>query len=61
MREIAQTLSGEAETSVLSCIDPIWSGAISYRTLINAERLRDCAPDHRVLREATLVNWISSL
>ena len=61
MREIARTVSGEAETSVLSCIDPIWSGATAYRALINSEKLRERAPDHRALRESTLVSWISSL
>ena len=59
MGEIAQALSGQAETSAFSCIDPIWSGAIAYRSLINAEKLRDRAPDHRALRESTLVSWIS--
>ncbi|KAI9567641.1 hypothetical protein HD554DRAFT_2105564 [Boletus coccyginus] len=54
MRDIAQTLSGQAATSALSCVDPVWSGAIAYRSLINAEKLRACAPHHRALREPTM-------
>ncbi|KAF8452743.1 salicylate hydroxylase [Boletus edulis BED1] len=54
MREIAQSLSGQAAMSALSCIDPIWSGAIAYRTLISTEKLRACAPHHRALREPTV-------
>ncbi|KAF9233819.1 FAD/NAD(P)-binding domain-containing protein [Melanogaster broomeanus] len=54
MREIAQSLSGRAAASALSCIDPIWSGAVAYRTLIDAERLRASQPNHRALRETTV-------
>ncbi|KIJ64716.1 hypothetical protein HYDPIDRAFT_175280 [Hydnomerulius pinastri MD-312] len=54
MREIAQNLSGEAATAVLSCIDPIWSGTTAYRTLICADKLRALQPNHRALREATM-------
>ncbi|KAF8558552.1 salicylate hydroxylase [Imleria badia] len=54
MREIAQNLSGQAATSALSCIDPVWSGVIAYRSLINAEKLWACAPHHRAFREPTV-------
>ncbi|KAF9225008.1 FAD/NAD(P)-binding domain-containing protein [Gyrodon lividus] len=54
MREIAQNLSGDTAAAALSCIDPVWSGATAYRTLINAEHLRACQPNHRALREPTL-------
>lgn len=61
MREVAQPLSGQAAASALSCIDPIWSGAVAYRSLINAEKLRDCAPHHPSLRKPVFVSWISNL
>ncbi|KAH0831346.1 hypothetical protein J3R83DRAFT_14007 [Lanmaoa asiatica] len=54
MREIAQTLSGGASSSALSCIDPVWSGVGAYRSLINAEKMRACAPHHRALQEPTV-------
>lgn len=60
MGEIAQTLSGQAATFALSCIKPIWSGVVAYRTLINAEKLRECAPHHRALLKPVFVSWISS-
>jgi salicylate hydroxylase len=56
MREIAQTLSEGAAAAALSCIDPIWSGATAHRTLINAEKLRASHPNHRALREPTVVS-----
>lgn len=61
MRDIAQTLSGQAATSALSCMDPVWSGVVAYRSLINAEKFRACAPRHRALREPTMVSWIFSI
>ncbi|KAG9310152.1 hypothetical protein JVU11DRAFT_9772 [Chiua virens] len=54
MREIARNLNGQAAKFAMSCVDPIWSGAVSYRALINAEKLRACVPHHRVLREPTV-------
>ncbi|KIK96086.1 hypothetical protein PAXRUDRAFT_139274 [Paxillus rubicundulus Ve08.2h10] len=54
MRGIAQTLTGEAAAAVLSCAEPIWSGATMYRTLIAAEQLRASQPNHRALREPTV-------
>ncbi|KAF8843489.1 FAD/NAD(P)-binding domain-containing protein [Paxillus ammoniavirescens] len=58
MREIAQTLSEEpaaaAAAAALSCIDPVWSGGTAYRTLIDAEQLGTCHPNHRALREPTV-------
>jgi salicylate hydroxylase len=58
MREIGQTLSGQASTFALSCVDPVWSGVIAYRSLINAEKVRASAPHHRALREPTIVSRI---
>lgn len=62
MRDVARSLRGQAVSSALSCIDPIWSGVVAYRSLINGEKLRACAPHHRALREPTVVrcdalNW----
>jgi len=54
MYEIAQNLSGQEADFALSCADPIWSGVAVYRTLIDAENLLTCAPDHRVFREPTM-------
>ena len=58
MREIAPTLGGQAAASALSCIDPIWSGVIAYRALIDAEKLRIRAPQHRAFREPTAVSRV---
>lgn len=61
MREVAQSLSGQAATLALSCVDPIWSGVTAYRSLIDADKLRACAPQHRALREPIIVSWISPI
>jgi salicylate hydroxylase len=50
MRELAEGMAPNQKQSVLSCIDPIWSGVTAYRTLIPAEKLRARCPDHRVFR-----------
>jgi salicylate hydroxylase len=39
----------------LASVDPIWSGTVSYRTVVPAEKLRAYAPDHRVLSSANQV------
>ncbi|KAJ7625713.1 hypothetical protein FB45DRAFT_922131 [Roridomyces roridus] len=48
----AQGRAREA-AEVASCIEPVWSGDIAYRSLIPAERLQACAPGHRVLTTPT--------
>ncbi|KAG1818991.1 salicylate hydroxylase [Suillus subaureus] len=48
MRELAECMDPVEKQSVLSCINPIWSGVTAYRTLIPAEKLRARYPDHRV-------------
>ncbi|KAG0706587.1 hypothetical protein DFH29DRAFT_133362 [Suillus ampliporus] len=53
LRELAEGMSPEEKQSVLSCINPVWSGVTAYRTLISAEKLRARCPDHRALREFT--------
>jgi salicylate hydroxylase len=41
---------------LLASVDPQWSGIVSYRTVIPAEKLRAYAPDHRVLSSTHQVN-----
>ncbi|KAG1720677.1 salicylate hydroxylase [Suillus lakei] len=53
LRELAEGMDPDEKESVLSCINPVWSGVTAYRTLISAEKLRARCPDHRVLREFT--------
>ncbi|EIW82784.1 FAD/NAD(P)-binding domain-containing protein [Coniophora puteana RWD-64-598 SS2] len=36
----------------LACIEPVFSGGVSYRTLIQADKLRAVDPNHRVLEGA---------
>ncbi|KAG1886734.1 hypothetical protein F4604DRAFT_1284843 [Suillus subluteus] len=48
MRELAECMDPDGKQSVLSCINPVWSGVTAYRTLIPAEKLRARCPDHRV-------------
>ncbi|KAG2076203.1 salicylate hydroxylase [Suillus decipiens] len=49
LQELARGMPPDRKQSVLSCINPIWSGATAYRALISAEKLRARCPDHRVL------------
>jgi salicylate hydroxylase len=53
LRELAEGMDPDEKQSVLSCMNPIWSGVAAYRTLVSAEKLRARCPDHRVLREFT--------
>ncbi|KAG2078265.1 salicylate hydroxylase [Suillus decipiens] len=53
LRELAGGMDPDEKPSVLSCINPIWSGVTTYRTLIPAQKLRARFPDHRVLTEFT--------
>ncbi|KAG0699388.1 hypothetical protein DFH29DRAFT_48317 [Suillus ampliporus] len=53
LRELAVGMGPDEKKSVLSCINPVWSGVTAYRTLIPAEKLRARCPDHRGLREFT--------
>jgi salicylate hydroxylase len=53
LRELAEDMDPDKKQSVLSCMNPIWSGVAAYRTLVSAEKLRARCPDHRVLREFT--------
>ncbi|KAG2353995.1 hypothetical protein BDR07DRAFT_1431117 [Suillus spraguei] len=53
LRELAENMDPEEKKSVLSCMDPIWSGVAAYRTLISAQKLRERCPDHRTLRDFT--------
>ncbi|KAG2159502.1 FAD/NAD(P)-binding domain-containing protein [Suillus bovinus] len=48
MRELADVIDPRQKQSVLSCINPVWSGVTAYRTLIPAEKLRARCPNHRV-------------
>ncbi|KAG1900266.1 salicylate hydroxylase [Suillus fuscotomentosus] len=48
MRELAEVVGPHEKQSVLSCMNPIWSGVTAYRTLIPAEKLRARCPNHRV-------------
>ncbi|KAG1778822.1 hypothetical protein EV702DRAFT_1186477 [Suillus placidus] len=48
MRELAEGMDPDEKQSVLSCINPVWSGVTAYRTLIPAEKLRVRCPDHHV-------------
>ncbi|KAG1737807.1 hypothetical protein EDB19DRAFT_1895769 [Suillus lakei] len=50
IRELAEVMDPDEKQSVLSCINPVWSGATAYRTLIPKEKLRARCPDHRVFR-----------
>ncbi|KAG2128278.1 FAD/NAD(P)-binding domain-containing protein [Suillus clintonianus] len=50
MRELAEGMHPNEKQSVLSCINPVWSGATAYRTLISAEKLRTRCPNHSVFR-----------
>jgi salicylate hydroxylase len=59
LRELAEVVSSDAKQSVLSCINPVWSGVTAYRTLIPAEKLRARCPDHRALREAVQVSLVA--
>jgi len=58
LRELAEGMDPDEKQSVLSCMNPIWSGVAAYRTLVSAEKLRARCPDHRVLREFTQVSLI---
>ena len=51
MRELAESMDPCEQQSVLSCINPVWSGVTAYRTLVSAEKLRARCPDHPALRE----------
>ncbi|KAH7926925.1 salicylate hydroxylase [Leucogyrophana mollusca] len=53
MREMAAGSSEARAKAILSCIEPVWSGATAYRTLICAEKLRARDPNHRALKEPT--------
>ncbi|KAG2031056.1 FAD/NAD(P)-binding domain-containing protein [Suillus americanus] len=53
LRELAESMDPDEKQSVLSCMNPIWSGVTAYRTLVSAQKLRARCPDHRVLREFT--------
>ncbi|KAG1753444.1 hypothetical protein EDB19DRAFT_2035323 [Suillus lakei] len=53
LRELAEGMDPDEKQSVLSCINPVWSGVTAYRTLISAEKLRARCPDHRVLKQFT--------
>lgn len=55
MRDIARPLRGQAASSALSCVDPVWSGMVAYRSLIDGDKLRARAPHHRAFRERTMV------
>lgn len=52
-RELAEGMNPDEKQSVLSYMNPIWSGVAAYRTLVSAQKLRARCPDHRVLREFT--------
>ncbi|EIW79761.1 salicylate hydroxylase [Coniophora puteana RWD-64-598 SS2] len=54
MRDLATVQPPRAE-EFLSCADPVWSGIVSYRMLIPAEKLRALDPNHRSLTET--VQW----
>ncbi|EGO01403.1 hypothetical protein SERLA73DRAFT_50608, partial [Serpula lacrymans var. lacrymans S7.3] len=43
----------EMSQSILSCIEPVWSGFVAYRTLISSDKLRKQAPNHRALTTPT--------
>lgn len=43
--------------NIKASVDPVWSGAIAYRAVIPTERLRARTPNHRSLREPTLVSF----
>jgi hypothetical protein len=58
LRESAEGMNPDEKQSVLSCMNPIWSGVAAYRTLISSEKLRARCPDHRVLREFTQVSLV---
>ncbi|OAX37334.1 FAD/NAD(P)-binding domain-containing protein [Rhizopogon vinicolor AM-OR11-026] len=51
LRELAGVVNSHAKQSVLSCINPVWSGVTAYRTLIRADKLRARCPGHRALLE----------
>ena len=56
LHELAESVEPDEKESVLSCINPVWSGVTAYRTLVSAEKLRERYPDHRILREHTQVS-----
>lgn len=42
-------------SDIQACIEPVWSGALAYRALIPADRLRARAPNHPVFKQPTQV------
>jgi salicylate hydroxylase len=59
LRELAESVDSGAKQSILSCINPVWSGVTAYRTLIPAEKLRARCPDHRALQESLQVSIVA--
>ncbi|KAG1878042.1 FAD/NAD(P)-binding domain-containing protein [Suillus subalutaceus] len=53
LRELAEDMDPDEKQSVLSCMNPIWSGVTAYRSLVSTQKLRARYPDHRALREFT--------
>ena len=53
--DIAKSNRGSAE-QLLSKIDPVWSGSITYRGVIPSESLEEINPEHKCLKECQLVS-----
>lgn len=48
----------KGKPSLLQHIDPIWSGYMTYRSLVPAEKLLQvCGQNHRVMDHATIVSY----
>jgi hypothetical protein len=60
MRERAKSaVSAKEKDEYLSSVDPQWSGAVLYRSVIPAERVKAHAPGHRAITKQTQVLHIA--
>lgn len=58
LNQLAESMEPDEKESVLSCINPVWSGVTAYRTLVSAEKLHVHYPNHRIFQEHTQVSLI---
>ena len=54
--DLAAKAQDDAQAAAyLQCIDPTWSGVVTYRALIQADSFKEDYPDHVALSTPTLV------